>query len=178
MNDNLIMGLFVLVAAMVGFRFGIAVSIFEIAAGTIAGNFLDIKPSDWLNHFAEFGSLLLIFLAGSDIDVEFLIRRFRPVLTVGTVSFLAPFLVVMAYGLFVAHWDRDRLLLIAIASSSTPVAVVYPVLRDAGLLKLALGKLMLLVAFLPDFLITVALFVASQASAGIRWSSFWHWWSC
>jgi Kef-type K+ transport system membrane component KefB len=159
MHDNLIMGVFVLVAAMIGFRFGIAVSIFEIAAGILAGNLLGVKPNDWLNHFAEFGSLLLIFLAGSDIDVDFMLRRLKPVALVGTISFLAPFLVVFAYGHFVAHWERDKLLLIAIASSSTSVAVVYPVLRDAGLLQVALGKLMLLVAFLPDFLITVALFV-------------------
>jgi Kef-type K+ transport system membrane component KefB len=159
MNESLIMGIFVLVAAMVGFRFGIAVAIFEIAAGILAGNYLGIKPTEWLNHFADFGSLLLIFLAGSDIDVEFLIRRYKPVLRIGTLSFLAPFAVVAAYGLLVAHWDRDKLLLMAIASSSTSVAVVYPVLRDAGLLKVALGKMMLLVAFVPDFLITIALFV-------------------
>jgi Kef-type K+ transport system membrane component KefB len=159
MSDNLIMGVFVLVAALIGFRFGIAVSIFEIAAGIIAGNFLGVKPNEWLNHFAEFGSLLLIFLAGSDIDVDFMLRRLKPVLIVGTISFLAPLLAVLTYGHFIAHWERDKLILISIASSSTSVAVVYPVLRDAGLLKVPLGKLMLLVAFLPDFLITVALFV-------------------
>ena len=159
MSDNLIMGVFVLVAALIGFRFGIAVAIFEIAAGIIAGNFLGVKPNEWLNHFAEFGSLLLIFLAGSDIDVDFMMRRLKPTLIVGTISFLAPLLAVLTYGHFIAHWERDKLILIAIASSSTSVAVVYPVLRDAGLLKVPLGKLMLLVAFLPDFLITVALFV-------------------
>lgn len=159
MDDNLIIGIFVLIAAIIGFRFGIAVSIFEIAAGIIAGNYLGVEVSEWLNKFAEFGSLLLIFLAGSDIDVAFLRRRAKPVGWLGSLSFLAPFFGVLLYGYFIEHWDRDKLLLISIASSSTSVAVVYPVLRDSGLLKVELGKFLLLVAFLPDFLITIALFV-------------------
>ena len=44
MNDSLIMGVFVLVAAMVGFRFGIAVAIFEIAAGILAGISWELGP--------------------------------------------------------------------------------------------------------------------------------------
>jgi len=158
MNDNLIIGIFVLVAAIIGFRFGIAVSIFEIAAGIIAGNYLGVEVSEWLNKFAELGSLLLIFLAGSDIDVAFLRRHVKSVGWLGSLSFLAPFLGVLLYGYFLEHWHRDKLLLMSIASSSTSVAVVYPVLRDSGLLKVELGKFLLLVAFLPDFLITVALF--------------------
>jgi Kef-type K+ transport system membrane component KefB len=153
------MGVAVLIAAILSLRFGITVAIFEIAAGAVAGNFFGIKPSEWLVHFAEFGSLLLIFLAGSDIDIAFLRRRLKPVAAVGMISFLAPFLGVLVYGTVFTHWDRDQLLLISIACSSTSVAIVYPVLRDSGLLKVELGKLLLLIAFLPDFLITIALFV-------------------
>jgi Kef-type K+ transport system membrane component KefB len=159
MHDNLIMGLLVLAAALLGLRLGIAVAVFEIGFGILAGNYLGVQPTEWLRHFADLGSLLLIFLAGSDIDVPFLRRRLRPVGLMGTVSFLAPFAVVLAYGLWVAEWDRNRALLMAIASATTSVALVYPVLRDEGLLHRDLGKTLLLVAFWPDFLVTVALFV-------------------
>lgn len=155
--DNLIMGIAVLLAALLSLRLGITVAIFEIAAGAIAGNYLGVRSTDWLVHFAEFGSLLLIFLAGSDI--AFLQRRLKPVGAIGSISFLAPLLAVLLYGLTITHWNRDQLLLISIACSSTSVAIVYPVLRDSGVLKVELGKLLLLIAFLPDFLITVALFV-------------------
>ncbi len=165
--DNLIMGLAVLVAALLSVRLGITVAILEIAAGAIAGNYLGVRPTEWLVHFAEFGSLLLIFLAGSDIDVAFLRRRLKPVATIGSLSFLAPFAAVVLYGILRGEWSRDQLLLIAIASSSTSVAIVYPVLRDSGLLKVELGKSLLLIAFLPDFLITVALFVVFT-SIGIK----------
>ena len=157
--DNLIMGIAVLLAALLSLRLGITVAIFEIAAGAIAGNYLGVRSTDWLVHFAEFGSLLLIFLAGSDIDIAFLQRRLKPVGAIGSISFLAPLLAVLLYGLTITHWNRDQLLLISIACSSTSVAIVYPVLRDSGVLKVELGKLLLLIAFLPDFLITVALFV-------------------
>lgn len=153
------MGIAVLLAAVLSLRLAITVAIFEIAAGAIAGNYLGVRSTDWLVHFAELGSLLLIFLAGSDIDIAFLRRRLKPVGAIGSISFLAPLLAVLLYGLTITHWNRDQLLLISIACSSTSVAIVYPVLRDSGMLKVELGKLLLLIAFLPDFLITVALFV-------------------
>ncbi len=152
------MGVLVLVAALLGYRFGIAVAIFEIAAGALAGNLLGFQVSPWLQTFADFGSLLLIFIAGSDIDIETMVRKFKPVGLMGGISFLAPFLTVLSFGLFVQQWDTPRALLIAIASSTTSVAIVYPVLRDSGMLKRDLGKTLLLVAFLPDFLVTIALF--------------------
>jgi len=153
------MGALVLIAALLGYRFGIAVAIFEIAAGAIAGNLLGFQVSPWLQTFADFGSLLLIFIAGSDIDIETMVRKFKPVGLIGGISFLAPFLIVLSFGLFVQQWDAPRALLIGIASSTTSVAVTYPVLRDSGLLKRDLGKILLLVAFVPDFLVTLALFV-------------------
>jgi Kef-type K+ transport system membrane component KefB len=153
------MGALVLIAALLGYRFGIAVAIFEIAAGAMAGNLLGFQVSPWLQTFADFGSLLLIFIAGSDIDIETMVRKFKPVGLIGGISFLAPFFVVLGFGLFVQQWDAPRALLIGIASSTTSVAVTYPVLRDSGLLKRDLGKILLLVAFVPDFLVTLALFV-------------------
>ncbi len=153
------MGALVLIAALLGYRFGIAVAIFEIAAGAIAGNLLGFQVSPWLQTFADFGSLLLIFIAGSDIDSETMVRKFKPVGLIGGISFFAPFFVVLGFGLFVQQWDAPRALLIGIASSTTSVAVTYPVLRDSGLLKRDLGKILLLVAFVPDFLVTLALFI-------------------
>lgn len=152
------MGVLVLVAALLGYRLGIAVAIFEIAAGALAGNLLGFQVSPWLQTFADFGSLLLIFIAGSDIDIETMVRKFKPVGLMGGISFLAPFLIVLLFGLYVQQWDTPRALLIGIASSTTSVAITYPVLRDSGLLKRDLGKILLLVAFVPDFLVTVALF--------------------
>jgi len=156
--EGLIIALLVLVAAMVGLRFGVAVALFEITVGAVAANYLAFTAPVWLPTFAEIGSLLLIFLAGSDVDVAFLRRRLGPVLLVGSASFLAPFLAMLAVGYLFMDWPAPSRLLIAIASSSTSVAIVYPVLRDGGLLEYGLGKLLLLIAFLPDFLITLALF--------------------
>lgn len=157
--DSMLMGVLVLFAALLAYRFGIAVAILEIAAGALAGNLLGFQITPWLQTFADFGSLLLIFIAGSDIDVETMVRKFKPVGLMGGISFLAPFLTVLCFGLFVQGWDAPRALLVGIASSTTSVAIVYPVLRDSGMLKRELGKVLLLVAFLPDFLVTLALFV-------------------
>lgn len=159
MGENLIISVCILISAIIGLRFNIAVSIFEIALGAIVGNWIGIKPSPWLNQFADLGSLMLIFIAGSDINIPFLKKNYKPITLMGSASFIFPFILITSYGFFIAHWNREMCILMGIACSSTSIAVVYPVLKDNGLLKIDLGKMLLGVAFLPDFLVTVALFV-------------------
>jgi len=159
MTENLIVAICIFFAAVIGLRLNVAVAIFEIALGAIVGNFLGIKPSPWMNTFADIGSMLLIFIAGSDIDIPFLKRNYKQIGVMGMASFIFPFLAIMGYGFYFGHWNTNMTLLMAIACSTTSIAVVYPILRDSGMLKQDLGKTLLGVAFLPDFLVTVALFV-------------------
>jgi Kef-type K+ transport system membrane component KefB len=50
-----------LFAAMLSIRVGIAVALVEIAVGILAGNFLHLKPNEWVNFLASVGSVLLTF---------------------------------------------------------------------------------------------------------------------
>jgi len=71
MNPLLIAALWVglaLFAAMLSIRVGIAVALVEIGVGVAAGNFLHLKPNEWVNFLASVGSVLLTFLAGAEID--------------------------------------------------------------------------------------------------------------
>jgi Kef-type K+ transport system membrane component KefB len=158
-SEGLVIATLVLVAALAGMRFGVAAALFEIAVGAVAGNYLGFESPPWLPAFSDIGSLLLIFLAGSDIDVAFLRRRLRPALIVGSASYFAPFFATLAVVALVTPWPLATRLLVAVACSDTSVAVVYPVLRDGGLLKVPLGKMLLIVALLPAFLLTGSLFV-------------------
>src|SRR5260221_6977759 len=85
------------IASVVSIRLGISVALIEIAAGVIAGNFLGFYTTDWINFLATFGAGLLTFLAGAEIDPESLRAHLRVSVTIGVVSFLAPFLGAWAF---------------------------------------------------------------------------------
>src|SRR6266540_1130147 len=93
------------VASIVSIRIGISVALLEIAAGVIAGNFLGFHTTEWINFLATFGAGLLTFLAGAEIDPESLRAHWRASLTIGVVSFLAPFLGAWAFTYWVSGWD-------------------------------------------------------------------------
>ena len=75
MNPWLVASLWVglaLVATMFSIRLGISVALVEIGVGVLAGNFLHLTPNEWVSFLAGFGSVLLTFLAGAEIDPDVL----------------------------------------------------------------------------------------------------------
>jgi len=145
------------VASIVSIRIGISVALLEIAAGVIAGNFLGFHTTEWINFLATFGAGLLTFLAGAEIDPESLRAHWRASLTIGVVSFLAPFLGAWAFTYWVSGWDYHGALIAGIALSTTSVAVVYAVMVETGLSSTDLGKLILAACFVTDFGTVLAL---------------------
>jgi len=89
-------------ASLVSIRLGVSVSLIEIAMGIIAGNFLGLQTNDWVNFLASFGSVMLTFLAGAELEPQALRRHLKESLSIGFVSFLFPFLGALAYAYFVA----------------------------------------------------------------------------
>ena len=69
-----------LAASLVSIRLGISVALIEIAFGVLAGNFAGLHTTTWIDFLATFGSGLLTFLAGAEIDPEmqqFLLLDFK-----------------------------------------------------------------------------------------------------
>src|SRR5712691_10772797 len=81
-----------LVASVISIRLGISVALVEMFVGVIGGNFLGFHTTPWIDFLATFGSGLLTFLAGAEIDLESLRKQLKPSLVIGGVSFLLPFL--------------------------------------------------------------------------------------
>jgi Kef-type K+ transport system membrane component KefB len=140
-----------LLASIISIRVGISVALIEILVGVIAGNALGVHSAPWIDFLATFGSGLLTFLAGAEIDPASLRRHLKPALAIGTVSFVLPFLAAGAFAYWGAHWDRDASYIAGIALSTTSVAVVYAVMIETGLNKTELGKLVLAACFVTDF---------------------------
>jgi len=146
-----------LLASLISIRLGVSVALVEIAFGVIAGNFLGLQTTTWIDFLASFGAGLLTFLAGAEIEPDALRRHLRPTLAIGTISFLLPFLGAWQFAEHVIGWDHRAALIAGIALSTTSVAVVYAVMVETGLNATDLGKTILAACFVTDLGTVVAL---------------------
>lgn len=146
-----------LLASIISIKVGLSVALIEILVGIIAGNFFKIHSAPWIDFLATFGSGLLTFLAGAEIDPGSLKRHLKPALAIGSLSFLLPFLAAGAYAYWIAHWDLHASYIAGIALSTTSVAVVYAVMVESQLNRTELGKLILAACFVTDFGTVLAL---------------------
>ncbi len=139
-----------LAASLVSIRIGLSVALTEILVGVVAGNAFHIAPTDWINFLASFGSVLLTFLAGAEIDPESFRRFLKPSLVIGGIGFFFPFAGAWAFAWFGLHWHWHASQIAGVALSTTSVAVVYAVMVETGLNKTDLGKLILTACFVCD----------------------------
>ena len=146
-----------LAASIISIWVGISVALIEILVGVVAGNFFGVHTTPWIDFLATFGSGLLTFLAGAEIDPDALKRHLKPALVIGAVGFFAPFIVAGAFAYWGAHWDRNASYIAGIALSTTSVAVVYAVMVESGLNRTEIGKLILAACFVNDFGTVLAL---------------------
>jgi Kef-type K+ transport system membrane component KefB len=92
----------IVLASMISVELGLSVALIELGLGVIVGNLFDLDPdAQWLTFLATFGSVLLTFLAGAEIDPDDLRERFGASVAIGVVSFAGPFVItgLIAYGL-------------------------------------------------------------------------------
>jgi len=146
-----------LLATLISIRLGISVALIEICLGVAGGNLLDMHATVWINFLASAGSVLLTFLAGAEIDLAVLRIKWKETLTIGSLSFFAPFLGAMAYAYYVAGWSLPASEIAGIALSTTSVAVVYAVMLERGYNNTELGKIILAACFITDLGTVLAL---------------------
>jgi Kef-type K+ transport system membrane component KefB len=146
-----------LLASLLSIRFGISVAIIEILLGIFGGNFLGLQATSWIGFMASLGSVLLTFLAGSEIEPATFRLYLKPSLFIGISSFLVPFLAIGAFTFFVMHWTLSAAEIAGLALSTTSVAVIYAVIVGSNLHTTAMGKLILAACFITDFLTVLVL---------------------
>ncbi|TDA69870.1 MAG: cation:proton antiporter [Clostridia bacterium] len=146
---------------------GISISLVEIMVGVIGGNFLGLATNQWVDFLAGFGSILLTFLAGAEVDPRVLRSRFKECASIGFVAFLLPFLGALAYTYYLAGWSLPAAEIAGIALSTTSVAVVYAVMVETGLNETELGQVILAACFINDLGTVVAL--------GVLFANFNSW---
>lgn len=147
----------VFVASVISIEIGFATAIIEIALGTIAGNFLGVQTTPWIDFLAAFGSILLTFLAGTEVNTRIMRKNLKESLLIGGVSFFAPFVLCFAFAYWIAGWTFQAAEIAGTALSTTSLAVVYAVLVETGLSNTDLGKRIMAATFVTDILTAVAL---------------------
>lgn len=145
------------ISAILAIRLKMAAALVEIMIGILAGNLIGLRTNTWIDFIAGFGSILLTFLAGAEIDPAVLRKQLVPSATLGAVSFFAPFLAAMLFAFFIGHWTFSAAKIAGIAMSTTSVAVVYAVMVESGLAKREFGQLVLAACFFTDLGTVVAL---------------------
>jgi Kef-type K+ transport system membrane component KefB len=159
--DNLliatILGLLILIASIVSVELGVSVAIIEIALGVVAGNFLGVTSTPWIDFIAAVASIVLTFLAGAEVDARILRERAKESVLIGALSFLLPFLGAGLFAYYVAGWDLRQAEIAGVALSTTSLAVVYAVLVETGLTNTEIGKVIMAATFITDLGTVIAL---------------------
>src|SRR5580658_3113869 len=159
-NIYMVAAVWMLLAALsagLAIRFKMAAALVEILIGILAGNFIGLHTNTWIDFLAGFGSILLTYLAGAEIDPVVLRAQIVPATVLGAASFGAPFVAAGLYAYFFAHWSLDGSKIAGIAMSTTSVAVVYAVMVESGLAGRQFGQLILAACFFTDLGTVVAL---------------------
>jgi len=141
----------ILGASMISVEIGLSVALIELTAGFVVGNVFSLSTPDWLTFIGTFAGIVLTFLAGAEVDVQQFKRDWRASLSIGIVSFFAPFVVVGLLAYYGLGWDRRQAEIAGIALSTTSLAVVYAVLVETGLNQSLVGKRLMAATFVTDF---------------------------
>src|SRR5436309_9931445 len=144
---------------MVSIELGLSVAIIEILVGVAAGNVLGLTSTPWIDFLASFGSIVLTFLAGAEVDPRLMREKLRESLLIGGLSFLLPFIGAGLFAYYVAGWDLRQAEIAGVALSTTSLAVVYAVLVETGLTDTEIGKIIMAATFVTDLGTAVALSV-------------------
>jgi Kef-type K+ transport system membrane component KefB len=150
-----------LLASVISIRIAVPAALVEIVVGALAGNIPGIREhvsqTDVVTFLASAGSLVLTFLAGTEIDPVSLRGHWKASLSIGLVSFLLPFLAAFGFCGLVLGWNLHAAEIGGVALSTTSVAVVYAVMVETGLNRHDLGKLILAACFVTDLGTVLAL---------------------
>jgi Kef-type K+ transport system membrane component KefB len=140
----------VLLASTVSVESGLSVALIELAGGFVVGNAFSLDVPSWLGFVGSFAGIVLTFLAGAEVDVPQLRREWKASLSIGLVSFSAPFAVVALICFYALDWSRRQAEIGGLALSTTSLAVVYAVLVETGLSRELVGKRIMSATFVTD----------------------------
>jgi len=149
-TESLIVSVLIILAGVGALEVGFSSSIFEILAGTFASNFLKLGELPWIDFLSNLGLLGLMFFAGLETDPELMRKHFLKSLFIGFSSYFFPLISVFYFAHHILGYSFEASVLIGIALSTTSLALVYPLLKEKGLLNHTIGQILLAGAMVVD----------------------------
>src|ERR1051326_5354377 len=140
----------ILLASTVSIEIGISVALIELFLGVVVGNSFQLDVPTWLSFVGSFAGIVLTFLAGAEVDVPQFRREWRASVSIGLVSFFAPFAVVGLLCYYALGWSHRQAEIGGLALSTTSLAIVYSVLVETGLNRELVGKRLMSATFVTD----------------------------
>lgn len=183
-------GILIVIAGYISLRTAISIAILELAFGGL-GRFLNIEPTETLVFLAEIGAIILMFIVGTEIEIDIFKRNFKENIILGTLIFTVPFLlIILTFGLL----EKLTLstILLGVALGATSVAVIYTLLYDmlivytplghiifggtmiCDIISVVLGKFTLLSLLYPVILLFLFYFVPKTGKILIKLKSSWE----
>jgi len=149
-------------------RFGQPVLIGEILAGIILGpsvlNYVDYNND--IKVLAQLGVLLLVFIAGMEMDLDALWKSFRGRgAWVSAAGFVIPLLCGVILGL-IFHLDQTRTIFIGLCIAITALPVSVRILMDLGKLQTEVGQKIVSAAVANDVVSLLALGIILNLKGG------------
>ncbi len=158
LGHSVFIGFMIAAAGVLAIELGFSAAVLEIAAGFIARNVIGIWHAEWLEFIADLGLIMIMFIAGFEVDLPMLRKNLGKCTTVGVLSFCVPF--AGSYGLaLLLGMSHDTAVIFSIAMSTTSLALVFPALKEKGLLLSSAGQFLLSTAMVVDILSVIALIV-------------------
>jgi len=155
-EEIIIMSALIVLSGFIAIELGFTTAIAELLAGMFIREFVSLRDVETIRVLADLGILTLMYVAGLEIDLDQLERRFKPSFVIGFSSFIFPFLLVFGLVHHVMGMTIRQSILISIALSTTSIALVYPILKQEG--EMTDDKRMILsAAMITDLLSMTAL---------------------
>ncbi len=124
-----ILGFIALMSPLIAKKTSVPCVVVEIVIGIAIGqSFLNLIHPElpWFSFLFDFGLIYLLFLAGLEVELEFLKKHFLSALIVGTAATLLPFFLgyILGTAIGIDPW------LIGVVSSTTSVGIVLPTVLE------------------------------------------------
>lgn len=135
--------------------------------GIVFANAVGFELPVSVGALVTLGSLLIVFLAGFETNLDFLTKHLKPALLLGVAGFLAPFAGLTFVLGYVLHAPLLVTVIGAAALADTSISIVYTTLQQYELADLPFGRLVLagtlMINLMEDVTVTSATFLWSTA---------------
>ncbi len=127
--------------------------------------FTDPHLAEAVNQLAHIGVLLLMFIAGMEVDLEAMLRAGRPAVLAGVIGVIAPVLLGGLQG-WLGGFDLAHSIFMGLTLAATSVSISAQTMIELNVLRTRVGMALLGAAVVDDVLVVLLLSVFMGVMAG------------